>query len=63
MVFSAPEIEPVALIGEADGKQERSQTEEAKDAIALAELAYVDEKNFADGNCKQNERLPAEEGG
>ena len=56
------EIQPVFLVGEADGHEEDSKAEGAGDAVALAEIAHVVEEGLADGEDKQEESLPANEG-
>src|SRR6185437_4692497 len=53
--------EAVTLVGKAYGEQDRFQTHEAEDPIAVAELAYVNCEHLADGEGQQHERLPAEE--
>ena len=55
--------QPILLVGEADGHQQRSETEKTENTISLAQVARVVKKGFADREDQQDQRLPADEGG
>ena len=44
-------MQPIALIDKANPKQQRAETQKAKDAVSLTELADVDEKDLSDSHC------------
>src|ERR1017187_127759 len=60
-MLRAAQIEPIALIDEADAEQQGSETQEAEDAVPLTQFADIHEKDFCDGDSQQQQRLPAQE--
>src|SRR5258708_1706738 len=56
--LGATQGQPVLLVSETDGHQQRSKSEETEDAITLAQVAGVIEKRLADRKGEQNNRLP-----
>src|SRR5216683_8307262 len=53
--------EPVALIDKRNRQQQRSQHNETYDAVSAVQFRYIVEKDFADGESDQDQRLPADE--